>query len=302
MPICNCQARTLYRRCRICVGVILRVKLVVIATMLLVVSATIAGCASAARHSQQLARRNGFEPLLLRGTRFQHHAFARLQAESGLLVIFIEGDGSTWVDGGRRVAADPTAHVPLALELAVDTPASVLYLGRPCYLETVRPPECSEALWTSQRYSSEVVRSMSAAASAFISEHHFERVLLVGYSGGGALAVLMARDLPQLQGIVTVAGNLDPDAWARLHGYDPLDGSLNPALAPPLPAQLDQWYLVGQRDENVPAEAVARYFARVPPDRVWSYPRFDHKCCWAREWPSIFARISKGLEIPARQP
>src|SRR5258708_14449552 len=41
-------------------------------------------------------------------------------------------------------------------------------------------------------------------------------------------------------------------------GYLPLEGSLNPALQPPLPTSLRQWYLVGQRDTNVPAVATAR--------------------------------------------
>ena len=189
--------------------------------------------------------------------------------------------------------------MPLALELAVSTPASVLYLGRPCYLQITHPPECSERLWTSQRYSSDVVASMSAAAGAFISEHHFKRVLLVGYSGGGALAVLMARRMPDIGGVVTIAGNLDPDAWTTLHGYLPLEGSLNPSLEPPLPAGLKQWYLVGERDKNVPPAVTARYFERIPHERVWSYARFDHACCWADEWPSIFAKIS--AEFAARQ-
>src|SRR5258708_39355372 len=80
-------------------------------------------------------------------------------------------------------------------------------------------------------------------------------------------------------------------------GYLPLEGSLNPALQPPLPASLRQWYLVGQHDTNVPAVATARYFERIPADRVWSYPRFDHVCCWVAEWPSIFAKISTELAM-----
>jgi hypothetical protein len=271
-------------------------KLVAVATMALVVSATITGCAAPEARAHSLARSHGLEPLLLRGTRFQHHAFVATRGAPGLLVLFIEGDGSPWVGGGRRIAADPTPHVPLALELAVSTPASVLYLGRPCYLEVKRPPECTEALWTSERYSSEVVASMSAAAAAYIAEQHFEQVLIVGYSGGGTLAALMAAALPHVSGLVTIAGNLDPEVWARLHGYLPLEGSLNPSLEPPLPAQLKQWYLVGERDRNVPATATARYFSRIPPDRVWSYARFDHKCCWVQAWPSIFARISAELQ------
>ncbi len=267
-----------------------------------VVVATIIGCTAPARNAQRLAARHGLQPLLLQGTEFQHHAFAAVRGPPGLLVLLIDGDGSPrvqsgwWIVGHWRAAADPTPRLPLALELAVATPASVLYLGRPCYLEVTRPPECSEPLWTSERYSHEIVASMSAAAATYIAEHHFEQVLIVGYSGGGALAALMARDLPHVSGLVTIAGNLDPEEWARLHDYLPLQGSLNPALEPPLPADLKQWYLVGNRDSNVTAAATARYFERIPQERVWSYPRFDHQCCWVKAWPSIFAKISAELD------
>lgn len=228
---------------------------------------------------------------MLEGIGFQHRAFAAVRGPADLLVLFIEGDGSPWIDGGRRVAADPTPHKPLALQLAAATPASVLYLGRPCYLAPVRPRGCSEELWTSQRYSAAVVASMTAAAGTYIAEHHFERVLLVGYSGGGTLAALMAGNMPRAVGLVTIAANLDPDAWTRVHGYLPLQGSLNPSLQPPLPPNLRQWYLVGQRDTNVPSAATLRYFQRVPPERVWSYARFDHTCCWVEEWPALFAKM-----------
>ena len=262
---------------------------------LIVITTIIGGCSTPERRAMSLAHNHGLSPVLLRGTVFQHRAFWAARGAPDLLVLFIDGDGSPWTHGGRRIAPDPTPRVPLALELAARTPASVLYLGRPCYLEITRPPECSEPLWTSQRYSSDVVASMSVAASAFMSEHHFKRVLLVGYSGGGALAVLMARALPGISGVVTIAGNLDPDTWATLHGYLPLQGSLNPALEPPLPADLKQWYLIGERDTNVPATATARYLQRTPEERVWSYARFDHVCCWTREWPSIFTKIQSEL-------
>jgi pimeloyl-ACP methyl ester carboxylesterase len=260
-----------------------------------VLAATTVGCSTPGRYAR-LAGSHGLQPLLLQGTQFQHHAFAAVRGPPGLLVLLIDGDGLPWIWGGRFIAADPTPRVSLALQLAVATPASVLYLGRPCYLEVRLPPECSGALWTSERYSREVVASMSAAAATYITEHHFEQVLIVGWSGGGTLAALMAAGLPHVSGLVSIAGNLDPDTWARLHEYLPLQGSLNPALQPPLPADLKQWYLVGERDKNVPAAATARYFARVPQDRVWVYPRFDHNCCWVEAWPSIFARISAQLQ------
>lgn len=260
-----------------------------------VLIATILACATPQQTTQRLALAHGLQPLLLRGTTFSHHSFAVISDSAEFLVVFIEGDGSPWLHGGREVAADPTPRTPLALKMAAITPGAVLYLGRPCYLEPTEPPQCSQKLWTSERYSQAVVESMKAAATAFINQHSFKHVILVGYSGGATIAALMARDLPGVAGLVSVAGNLDPDSWAQLHGYLPLEGSLNPALQPALPATLPQWYLAGQRDTNVPAVATARYLRRVPPDRVWSYPRFDHTCCWVSEWPSIYSRIASEL-------
>lgn len=98
------------------------------------------------------------------------------------------------------------------------------------------------------------------------------------------------HDVPHVVGVVTIAGNLDPDAWIRLHDYLPLTGSLNPALAPLLPKSLREWHLIGERDTNVPYSAAQEYLHRVPPDRIWRYASFDHACCWVREWPAAFAR------------
>src|SRR4051812_46385301 len=97
MPICYCQAMKFYRRC----------------LLSLVVLATIAACANPVRHAQSLAVRGGLAPVLLQGTDFQHRSFAAIR-DSGLLVVFVEGDGSPWVQGGRRVAANPTPRMPVA--------------------------------------------------------------------------------------------------------------------------------------------------------------------------------------------
>ena len=284
MAICNCQAHQGYRT----PACVLRAALAVLAAVL-------TACATPEQHTERMAQRAQFQSQLIPGAGFQHHAYAA-RRDSDMLVVFIEGDGSPWIDGGRRIASDPTPRAPLALELATVTPLSVLYLGRPCYLDPVRPPECSERLWTSERYSAAVVDSMSAAAESYIRTQGFAHVLLVGYSGGATLATLMADKVPQTVGVVSIAGNLDPDAWTRLHGYLPLTGSENPALQPPLPASLRQWYLVGLRDTNVPAVATERYLRRVPGDRIWSYPDFDHVCCWKRAWPAILARILAELD------
>lgn len=240
------------------------------------------------------------QPIEVQGSPFVHRGFAKIRESAGLLVIFIDGDGSPWVDRGRRIAADPTPRSPLALELAAHTPGSVLYLGRPCYFGTSGGAPCAPKYWTSDRYSTAVVQSMTAAAEHYIQQNHFSRALLVGYSGGGTLAVLMARGLRGAVGVITIAADLDPAAWTRLHGYLPLTGSLNPSLEPPLPPSVLEWHLIGGRDENVPDGAAERYLKRVPKDRIWRFQDFDHVCCWVRAWPSIFARARS--ELHARGP
>jgi hypothetical protein len=108
----------------------------------------------------------------------------------------------------------------------------------------------------------------------------------------------MARDLPDAIGLVTIAGNLDPDEWTRVHHFVPLSNSVNPTAVPPLPPRVRQWHLIGTGDTNVPYEAARRYFERPESGIVWVYKGFDHTCCWERAWPHAFATIKATLALP----
>ena len=249
----------------------------------------LAACASPERTADRIARRAGLEALTLPGKGYEHRAYSALRGGAGTLVLFVESDGTPWVEGGTRVALDPTPRVPLALKLAAETPGPVLYLGRPCYDGAGPRSACPPRLWTSDRYSLEVVESMVAAADSFATAHRLSRVLLVGSSGGGALAALMAPRLRYTVGVVTIAADLDTDAWAEWHHYAPLTGSLNPAREPPLGVL--EWHLIGDRDGNVPYATAQRYLSRLAPGRVLRYPTYDHVCCWEELWPSFLGRL-----------
>ncbi|HTV80425.1 MAG TPA: alpha/beta fold hydrolase [Steroidobacteraceae bacterium] len=246
---------------------------------------------SPVRRADDMAAEGALTPLILQGAGFVHFAYQRIRSDDDGLTLFIEGDGSPWTGGGRTVAADPTPHAPIALALAAATPGSVLYLGRPCYFGARTDRACEPRWWTSDRYSEAIVASLAAAANRFIAQHPVRRVILVGYSGGGTLAVLMAGRVPQVTAVVAVAANLDPQEWARRHHYLPLTGSLDPALQPPLPVALPQWYLVGDRDVNVPYAASSRYLDRLPREDIWHFAKFDHRCCWVEAWPETYGRI-----------
>src|SRR5262249_17851713 len=111
-----------------------------------------------------------------------------------------------------------------------------------------------------------------------------------GHSGGGALAVLLAPRFAETTDVVTIAANLEIDAWADLHGYARLAGSVNPAREPPLAPAIHQRHYVGAADRRVPADVTAR--GPIPPASVTIVPGYDHVCCWKDLWPSILAEVA----------
>ncbi|MGH8218068.1 MAG: alpha/beta fold hydrolase [Steroidobacteraceae bacterium] len=232
--------------------------------------------------------------------KFHHVVYASAGRDADLLLIFIAGDGTPWTKGGTVVARDPTAHRPLALNLAVRTHfGSVVYLGRPCYLGLARSAECRPEDWTSARYSAAIVESLLTIANRLIQEHHARQVVLVGYSGGGTLAVLMAPHVANLRAVITIGADLDVAAWTHLHGYLPLSGSLDPAETRALPPSVMQIHFVGARDTNVPPALSARYFARHPRAHLRIIARFDHRCCWVRAWSGLLANALHAADVTA---
>lgn len=78
--------------------------------------------------------------------------------------------------------------------------------------------------------------------------------------GGGMVSALVAARRDDVLRLVTVAGNLDTHAWARLHRISPLTGSLNPSEARAQLAHLRQVHFSGATDQVVPP-AMAKTFA-----------------------------------------
>lgn len=209
-----------------------------------------------------------------------------------LLTVFVEGDGNAW-SSRSRPSADPTPKNPLALKLALssDGNARIAYMARPCQFEARAWPGCTPALWTGARYGDESLAVMSSALDAIKEEG--EQVLIVGYSGGGVMAALLAATRDDVVGFITVAANLDTEAWTEHHQVSPLVGSLVPLAYGERLAKIPQVHLVGGRDEIVPLGITDSYLREVAISAKMhriTQPEFDHHCCWVRDWPAIHAR------------
>jgi len=230
----------------------------------------------------------------LRAAREQAGPFELLTYRRGLdsnqapVSVYIEGDGRAW--RGRRPPRDPTPHAPMGLRLAAADPGpAVLWIGRPCmYLDGPQRMHCARRWWTSHRYAPEVVMAMDAVIDRAVG--HGRGVVLVGHSGGGVLATLLAAHRDDVHGLLTVCSPLDLDAWVRHHGVTPLDGSLTPLAEAPLLGEIPQRHFAGDRDSVVPAEVVASFVRALPqPNRAHLVIEAgrDHECCWVEEWPEL---------------
>lgn len=112
-------------------------------------------------------------------------------------------------------------------------------------------------------------------------------LVLIGYSGGGAVAALVAAARSDVVHLVSVAGNLDPDEWARRHSLPELTASLNPKDYASKLAAIRQTHFVGERDGVVPIEIYRSYRDAFPEHADISatvVPRADHSCCWEQAW------------------
>jgi pimeloyl-ACP methyl ester carboxylesterase len=242
------------------------------------------------------AARLGLARQTVWGTQFPHRIYLKGKvADARRVHVYIEGDGVAWRHRDQ-VSPDPTPRHALMLRLMARDSQPAVYLGRPCYFGFAQTAPCSALFWTHDRYAPDIVDSMAAALSRIAPGRDDVELVLMGHSGGGTLAVLLASRLTKAVAVVTLAGNLDTQAWTRLHGYSELSGSLNPALLPALDGRVAQLHLQGGRDREVPPALAARFAARQPHARFERYPDFDHRCCWEAAWPAILDRLNRPLD------
>ncbi|MCB1756619.1 MAG: hypothetical protein KDJ38_13940 [Gammaproteobacteria bacterium] len=219
-------------------------------------------------------------------------------ADDKILHVYLEGDGAPW-QFRYFVSPDPTPRRPLMLELMALDHRAAVYVGRPCYNGFSDEPACGPALWTTARHSQTVVGVMSRAIEQLATRIGADTIHLYGHSGGGAMAVLIAGELRTVDAVLTIAGNLDLDAWTSLHGYTPLYGSLNPAAREPLNPAIRQIHLLGAKDCNFPPEIVLEWIRSQQNSQYFIFDEFSHGCCWEKAWPTMLDYMDNGFVIPA---
>jgi hypothetical protein len=202
--------------------------------------------------------------------------------------LYIEGDGFAWITAAQP-SADPTPKHPIGLALAIaDHGPNVVYLARPCQFSLASSPGCSATYWTDRRFSSEMVDVMNLALDQISVATHgpFE---LIGYSGGGAIAVLLAARRSDILSIRTVAGNLDHEAVNRAHQVSPMPLSLNPISQSERIANIPQIHFIGEHDDMIPSAIATTFVAQQHSGcaRIHKVSQTTHQRGWVEKWPEL---------------
>lgn len=249
------------------------------------------GCSSPAAKLQAQAGQLGLQTLELSADTFQLTAFYQPgRMPDKRLHVYLEGDGRPWLHGNWP-ADDPTTRESLMLPLMALDSEAALYLGRPCYNGHAKDVGCDAKLWTSARYGEQVVNAMAVALTQFCKLHDIQNLVLIGHSGGGALALILGGRLPQTESIITLAGNYDIDAWTDHHGYLRLTESINPARLPEL--GITEWHFLAADDKTIPPQLFLSALQRRLNSHVQVLPEVEHQAGWREVWPAILKKVNQ---------
>jgi dienelactone hydrolase len=248
------------------------------------------------------AQKAGWLELNLNSEPFQLRAYVNQESPINKeLTIYIEGDGFAWVNG-QYPSVDPTPQYPMALAMALRQPiGAVAYLARPCqFIGIENRQQCNTSVWTSARFSDEVVRSSNQAIDSLKLRFGAQKINLVGYSGGAAIALLVAARRDDVQMLISIAGNVNPHAWASELGLERLDGSLDTRRYISGLLKVKQVYFIGGQDRVIsPAStyAFADSFPSHFSPKVIEIRANGHVCCWVEQWPNLWKSIPNFLPI-----
>ncbi len=207
--------------------------------------------------------------------------------ESSSLRVYIEGDGLAWLN--RNTISDnptPTDKTTATLAKMDTSDSALLYLARPCqYVEITEAKMCEKKYWSSHRLSPEVIESLNTAITMAKEKTKAEKISLIGFSGGGGAAVLIAAMRDDVEFIGTLAGLLDHKAWTKQHKISPLHGSLNPLDKIELVKNIKQLHITSSDDKIISPYSQKNYCKKLNQiDACKEISGMEHNGNWWKVW------------------
>jgi len=263
-----------------------------------VIASFISGCSTVSVFKNRLsladdiAYNAGFKKEYIKANSFMLLTYQKVTKPSNRIRIYIEGDGSAWKTK-RRLSNDPTPRQPIALYLAAeDSYSNIIYIARPGQFPQSTFTTCDPTYWSSKRFSSDVIDAFNKVIDKVKAKVGTSSIELIGYSGGGAIAVLIAARRNDVKVLRTVAGNLDHEALCEYHHVSPLEGSLNPIDYAFFISEIPQRHFVGSGDSVVP-KFIARSFverqSNESRNRITVVKGATHTKGWREHWKELLS-------------
>lgn len=236
----------------------------------------------------------GYTKKLVTAGDFVITTYQKISDKNKPIVYYLEGDGR--VADRFGISRDPTPRQDTLVALMkLDSRPNVIYVARPCqYTPKNLNPKCyNNKYWTSRRFSQESVDVLDQVMTTTnISGKKFS---IVGYSGGGGLAVLIANQNQMVSDIVTIGGNLDSELFTEYHRSVPMDESLNPINYAVNISHIPQLHLGGELDRIVPPEIAQKFVALASSDqvKVKILPGVTHSRGWKEFWQPQMDRLKR---------
>ena len=229
----------------------------------------------------------GFEKVLVKGGDFWITTYQKITNKHKPYVFYIEGDGAAF-NGKYKVSRNPTPRRQMFIKLAaMDDRPNVVYIGRPCqYTPMELNPRCNMQYWTNKRMSDDSVQAINEVINKVNNSHKFS---LVGFSGGGGIAVLVAAKNYMTKDIITISANLDHTAFTTHHGVTPMVGSLNPIEYAKQVSQIPQLHISGGKDKIIPPFIADRFVQKAASSCVKQkiFEDISHQHGWHRVWEYV---------------
>nr|WP_230354261.1 alpha/beta hydrolase [Lelliottia sp. WAP21] len=236
-----------------------------------------------------LAARSGLISENLQTERYPVATWSRFTPPVKAIHVYIEGDGFAW-KSRTQPSDNPTPRNPTGLSLAAaDASSSVLYLARPCQFILPLPTHCTVNEWTTDRFSPEALGAMNEALDQIVSRYPGVKLDLIGYSGGGNIAALLAMRRTDVRSLRTVAGNLDVTWVNALHQVTPMPHALNAIDTASALRALPQIHYSGDQDEVVPTLVARRFQQAVGGHctQVKVVHGMGHGSDWGAKWAEL---------------
>ena len=205
--------------------------------------------------------------------------------------VYIEGDGLAWLNS-YTVSENPTPINPIGLKLFLEDNSNCkVYLSRPCQYLSKR--NCSYKYWTNKRFSYVTINAYKTVLSKLKKRVYNKKFILIGFSGGGTIAALLAAQRNDIKTLITIAGNLNPKYWCEYHKISYLNGSLNPVFYSDKLEKIEQFHFVGGKDKIIPkvvSQSYLKNFYNKKHIHLIEVSNATHTKGWQKSWKEFLSK------------